>query len=116
MVGDFEDDVIYGHMSGFKSDAYDAIIAAAYDAKIKGDTKTLSAKLHEAEAMLLDEMPVIPVFVYKEAVLIHDDLSKIDFDFVGRPIFDKVKLKNWKDYLPEEDLGNDDDDDGKKKK
>ena len=103
MVGDFENDIIYGHMSGFKSDAYDALIAEAYQLKAQGKTKQLSAKLHEAEAMLLDEMPVIPVFVYKKAALIHKDLSRVDFDFFGNPIMNKVKLKNWKDYLPAEE-------------
>ncbi len=108
MVGDFVNDEIYGHMSGFKSDAYDAIINEAYAAKIAGNTELLSQKLHEAEAMLLDEMPCIPVFVYKDAVLIHDDLSKVKFDYYGAPIFSKVRLKNWKDLLPADETGKDD--------
>ncbi len=110
MVGDFENDVIYGHMSGFKNAAYDQLIEEAYQAKIQGKTKTVSEKLHAAEALLLDEMPVIPVFVYKEAVLIHDDLSKVEFDFFGHPNFNKVKLKNWEDYLPVESTEDEDED------
>ncbi len=103
MVGDYDNDNIYGHMSGFKNEEYDKLIDEAYEAKIKGDTNTLSAKLHAAEELLLEEMPVIPVFVYKEAVLISDDLSKVEFDYFGRPNFNKVKLKNWEDYLPVEE-------------
>lgn len=110
MVGDFADDVIYGHMSGFKNAQYDQLIEEAYQAKIAGKTKVASEKLHAAEALLLDEMPVIPVFVYKEAVLIHDDLSKVEFDYFGHPIFNKVKLKNWEDYLPAEDNKDEDED------
>lgn len=106
----FQEDKAYGHISGFVSDAYDAIIDAAYDAKIKGDKELLSAKLHEAESMLLDEAPVIPIFVYQEAVLIHKNLSKVKFDYFGNPIFSKVKLKNWKDFLPAEDLEQEEDD------
>ncbi len=110
MVGDFLENNIYGHMSGFKSDAYDAIIDAAYDAKINGKTKLLSEKLHEAEEMLLDEMPVIPIFVYKEAVLIHEDLSDIEFDYFAHPIFNDADLKNWEDYIPKEEEDDEDED------
>ena len=60
--------------------------------------------------MLLDEAPVIPIFVYQEAVLIHKNLSKVKFDYFGNPIFSKVKLKNWKDFLPAEDLEQEEDD------
>lgn len=109
MIGDYEDDNIYGHMSGFKNEEYDKLIEEAYEAKINGNTKVLSEKLHAAEELLLDEMPVVPIFVYKEAVLISDDLSKVEFDYFGHPIFNKVKLKNWEDYLPAEDTDEKDD-------
>ncbi len=111
MVGDFEDDVIYGHMSGFNSAAYNALIDEAYAAKVAGNTALASEKLHAAEAMLIDEMPCIPIFVHKNAVLIHEDLSRVEFDFFGNPIFNKVKLKNWKDYIPVEEEDEDDEED-----
>ena len=100
MLGDFEDDIIAGHVSGFKNEQYEALISEAYAAKLAGNNALASEKLHAAEAILIDEMPVVPIFVYQEAVLIHKDLSKVKFDFYGNPIFSKVTLKNWKDHLP----------------
>ena len=92
-----------GHISGFNSAAYNTLIDEAYAAKLQGNNQLLSEKLHAAEAMLLDEMPVVPIFVYQESILIHNDLSDIEFTFYGYPIFNDVDLKNWEDYLPSEE-------------
>jgi len=51
------------------------------------------------EQLLLDEMPVVPLFVYKEAVLVSDDLSNIEWTYFGAPVLNDAKLKNWKDYI-----------------
>lgn len=94
-----------GHVTGYKNDEVNTLIAEAYAAKAaraKGYKATVSEKLHAVEAKLLEEMPVIPIFVYKDAVLIHDDLSDIEFDFFGAPCFNDASLKNWEDYIEEE--------------
>jgi ABC-type transport system substrate-binding protein len=94
-----------GHVTGYKNDEVNTLIAEAYAAKAaraKGYKATVSEKLHAVEAKLLEEMPVIPIFVYKDAVLIHDDLSDIEFNFFGGPCFNDVSLKNWEDYIEEE--------------
>lgn len=102
-----------GHISGYNSEAYNKLIAEADEARKNGDTETLSAKLHEAEKLLLEDSPVMPIFVYKNATLVSKDLSKYSFDGWGVPNFNKLKLKNWEKHLPNAD---DDDKKGSSKK
>lgn len=94
---------VRGHISGYNSEAYNKLIAEADEARIKGDTETLSAKLHEAEKLLLEDMPVMPLFVYQNATLVRKELSKYSFDGWGVPNFNKLKMKNWEKYLPNAD-------------
>lgn len=93
----------YGHITGYNNEAYNTLIAEADAARIAGDTETLSAKLHEAEALLLEECPVMPIFVYQNVRLVSSSLSRYEETGWGAPIFDKVNLKNWRDHLPNSD-------------
>ena len=54
--------------------------------------------LHKAEELLLKDMPVIPVIFNENAVLVHDDLSKIDGTFYIPAHFQKTKLKGYENY------------------
>ena len=101
--GPFNEEVPLGHITGFKNAAYNTLIQEAFDAKVAGNTALASEKLHAAEAILLDEMPIVPIFVYKEAALIHGDLSGIKYTYFNAPIFNKAKLKNWEDYIEKKD-------------
>ena len=114
MVDDriYNSEVPYGHATGYFSEAYNTLIEEAYAAKTRGDAATCSAKLHEAEKLLLEDMPIVPVFVYQNYVLVSGELSSIKYDFYGNPIFTKAKLKNWEDYIVSK---KDDEDDEKKK-
>ena len=88
------------HITGFNSDAYTAIIEKAYTtAKI--DAK--AAVLHEAEAALLAEMPVIPVVFNQDAYITRKDLSKVKETYYSTRNFAKTKLKNYEDYIPEDE-------------
>lgn len=97
---DFEN---LGHITGYNNEAYNALIAAAYEAHKTGDKATMSAKLHEAEALILTDMPVVPIFVYQNASLTGSKLSGIKYNGWGSAMFSKTRLKNWKDYLPTEE-------------
>jgi len=97
--GPFNEEVPLGHITGFKKAAYNTLIQEAYDARVAGNNALASEKLHAAEQLLLDEMPVVPLFVYKEAVLVSDDLSNIEWTYFGAPVLNDAKLKNWKDYI-----------------
>lgn len=92
-----------GHVTGYDSEAYNALIAEAYAAYIAGDKTLLSQKLHEAEAQLLSDMPVIPIIEYQNITLKSSKLSKVTATGWGYMIFNKTKLKNWKDYVPTEE-------------
>ncbi len=98
----------YGHVTGYNSEAYNTLIAEADAARIAGDKALLSEKLHAAEKLLLEDCPIMPIFVYQDVVLSSSKLSRFGRSAWGFPEFNKVKLKNWQDYLP--DAGKEDSD------
>ena len=51
----------------------------------------------------MDEMPIIPVVFNQNATLTSKKLSGEKVTYYGTPIFTKLKLANYKDYLPEEE-------------
>jgi ABC-type oligopeptide transport system substrate-binding subunit len=92
-----------GHITGYNKEEYNKLIAEAYQAKVDGNIQLMSEKLHEAEAMLLKDMPVVPLFVYKNAVLKSRKLRGVKYSEWGYPIFDKANLPKWEKYLPKTD-------------
>ncbi len=91
---------IYGHVTGYNSEEYNRLIKEADEARIAGNKALMSEKLHAAEALLLQDCPVIPIFVYRNAVLSSKSLSNFEVSEWGFPMFNKVKLKNWEAHLP----------------
>ncbi len=98
-----EDFNAVGHITGYNSEAYNTLIQEADAARIAGNKELMSEKLHAAEELLLEDCPVIPIFVYQEAVLSSSKLSKFEISTLGTPYFNNVKLKNWEEYLPNSD-------------
>jgi len=86
---------LYTHVTGYASEAYDAIIEQAFAEK---DRAKRAAILHEAEQMLLDDMPVIPLVFLQDAYLVHDDISGMKNTYYGTRDFKDTKLKNYMDY------------------
>ena len=93
----------FGHVTGFDNETYNALIEEAYTLYCEGKTEEMNAKLHEAEKLLLSEMPVVPVFEYQNAVLIRSDIRGEKISAWGYMTFTKAKLSNWRDHLPEEE-------------
>ena len=58
-----------------------------------------STLLHKAEEMLMDDLPVIPVVYNQNAILIHEDLSKVEATYYAPAYFRKTKLKDYEDYF-----------------
>lgn len=83
------------HVSGYASDAYDALMEEIFAIKVRADR---ASKLQEAERMLVNDMPVMPLFVYKDAYLISGELSNVGISGYGYKILNKTKLKNYLDY------------------
>ena len=91
--------IIPTHITGFNNDAYTAIIEKAYNT---ADVNAKATVLHEAETALLAEMPVIPIVFNQDAYLQSKKISKVKDTYYSTRNFAKTKLKNYKNYLPEE--------------
>ncbi len=91
---------VKGHISGYKSEEYDAIIERAFAEK---DRAARASILHEAERKLMEDMPVCPIYFLQDAYLIHEDLSGYTSTYYAVRDFRRMKLKNYMDYLPEEE-------------
>ena len=90
---------LFGHVTGYSSEAYNALIEQAY---ATDDAAARAAILHNAEQMLLEDMPIVPLVFLQDAYLIHDDLSGYGSSYYATREFKRMKLKNYTAYLPVE--------------
>ena len=89
------------HISGYDSEEYSALIESAYSAASK---KEASEYLHQAEKLLAEDMPVIPIVFNQDYYLINKKvLSGQKLDYFGGKLFDALNMKNYKKYLPVEE-------------
>lgn len=91
--------VIPAHATGFDNEEYNALIEKVYATTSVSEKATL---LHEAEKMLVENMPVIPILFNQSATLKSKQLSKVGVSYYGTAIFSKANLRNYEDYLPVE--------------
>ncbi len=85
------------HITGYNSEDYNKKIDEAYAEK---DAEARATILHEAEKILMKDMPIIPVIFNVNATLTSKELSGEKTSYYGTPIFTKLKLRNYKKYLP----------------
>ncbi len=85
------------HRTGYDSEAYETLLEDAF--VIKDDPAARAAKLHEAEALLLSDMPVIPIIFNQNAYLISGELSGEASSYYGFRIFNDLKQKDYEKYL-----------------
>lgn len=83
------------HMTGYSSEAYDALIEAAFAEK---DRAKRAEILHDAEELLVQDMPVMPVIFYQDAYIYRGELSGIKSVYYGTRDFKKMKLKDYMTY------------------
>ncbi len=87
-----------GHVTGYKSEAYDEIIERAY---AEVDHTKRATILREAEALLMEDMPVIPIIFNQNAFMTNTDVvSGFKLDYFGTSILDRVKMKDYIDWKP----------------
>ena len=98
--GNSIDFTVATHKTGFNNETYNAKIEAAFKEK---DIDKRAALLHEAEDILMKELPIVPVIFNQNVVMQSKKLKNVDFDYYGSPIFTEAKLKNYKDYIPAEE-------------
>lgn len=92
------------HITGYDSEAYNAKIEEAYAAT---KAKDVAARLHEAEGILMEDLPVIPVVYNQNAALTGKGLSGVKSSFFCNATFSKAKLSGyWKIALAEGFVGN----------
>ena len=89
------------HISGYNNEAFNAKIEDAY--KNGTDLEARAAILHEAEDILMEDMPIVPVVFNKTFHKESKELSKIDYSYYGCAVFTKTKLKNYEDYAPKDE-------------
>ena len=82
------------HITGYSSAEYDAKIEEAYAAEKNKDTAKL---LHEAEAILMNDMPVIPIVYNQNVSLKSSKLKKVDTRYFCNAFFQESKLKGYWD-------------------
>ena len=93
-------------MSGYESDAYDALIEEAYAAETRD---AMAAKLVEAEKLLMTDCPIIPLVFNKDTYIYNSEiLSKIEPNIQGISVFTKMKMKDFELYEPVETLAPED--------
>ncbi|MDD4774712.1 MAG: peptide ABC transporter substrate-binding protein, partial [Eubacteriales bacterium] len=69
--GNFDD---VPHITGFDDENYNNFMEEVFAIKDRGER---TAKLHEAETMLVQSMPVMPLFTYQHAYLVSSELSNV---------------------------------------
>lgn len=92
--GDYEYD-IPTHISGYNSEAYNAKIEEAFAQK---NYTARYALLKEAEEILMNDMPVMPIIFNQQARLVSDELSKVKFDWLGFADFRDTMLDNFERF------------------
>ena len=83
---------LYGHVSGYTSEAYNALIESAH---AELDVEARAAILHDAEKMLMEDMPICPIFFLQDAYIVSDELTGVDSDYFGMRIFKDAKLNDY---------------------
>ena len=91
--------VIPTHVTGFDNEEYNALIEKAYATVSAAEQATV---LHEAETLLMQNLPVIPIIFNQSATLTGKGLSGVKTTYYGTAAFAKAKLRNYEDYLPAE--------------
>ena len=57
--------------------------------------------------MLIDDMPVCPIFFLQDAYIVSDELTGVDSDYFGMRIFNDAKLNDYMTKKAATDTGDD---------
>ena len=87
------------HITGYDSADYNAKIEAASS---EANAKKRAALLHEAEAMLMTDLPVIPLVYNQNVSLSSKKLKKVKADFYCTNVFTDAKLSGYWDIAVNE--------------
>jgi ABC-type oligopeptide transport system substrate-binding subunit len=88
------------HKTGYDSAEFETIMEEAF--AIKNDPAARAAKLHEAENLILADMPIIPIIFNQNAYIASGDLSKYESNYYGFRNFNRLTLKDYIKYIETE--------------
>lgn len=86
-VESYEDAV---NITGYETEGYNNLIDAAFAEK---DLKKRAEILHDAEKLLMDDLPVVPLVFNETASLVAKNLKNTSTDYFGYTNFSKANLK-----------------------
>ncbi|MBO4423820.1 MAG: hypothetical protein J5879_10290 [Clostridia bacterium] len=87
--------------TGYSNEDYDKLIAEA--AELEEGTREKNDKVFEAEKKLMEDMPIIPLVFYRDYYMTSKEISGVKNTYYGYKVLTKMKLKNYKKYLPSEE-------------
>jgi oligopeptide transport system substrate-binding protein len=99
---DFTNNMNRTNIAAWDNTDFDAYVSAAY--KTQNGTERASY-LAEAEKILVEEAPIVPLVFGQTFAFVSEELKRIEFDGFGHYVFTEAKLKNYKDYYPQDNDG-----------
>ena len=88
------------YIPGYNNKAYNELIENAFAEKNRA---ARSAMLHDAEALLLEDMPIMPLIFNQDAYVVNSKvLSDIGNYYFGYRDFNDLNMKNWRKYVETE--------------
>ncbi len=89
-VSDF-DKLVYG-VTGYYNAEYDSLMQAAM---VETDATKRAGLLHQAEALLLTDMPITPVIHFATTYLESNELDDVEYSYFGAPLFKDTSYDNY---------------------
>lgn len=83
------------HISGYDNKEYNELIEKAFSATKMSERSKL---LHQAEEMLVKDMPAMPIIVYQNVYIENGDLSEYDTTYYGALTFTGAELEDYENY------------------
>lgn len=84
------------HVTGFVSDAYNELIESIQEER---DVAKRADLYRQAEKLLMDEMPIIPVLFNLEASVTSKQLTSLDSTYYVKAVFTDAYIKNYDEYI-----------------
>ena len=95
-------EITYGaNFTGFADEEYDAICGEIVAAT---DYETRAAAMHKAEEYLAESVPAMGLFYNVDVYVASGKLKNLEKDMFGGRNFTEVTMKDYKKYLPEEEI------------
>lgn len=96
LTGEGDEYTTVGHVTCYASEEYDQIIENAY---AEVDPAKRAEILHDAEKLLMEDMPVIPLVFNQNAYITNSDyVDGFKVDYYGLSILNRVKMSDYMEW------------------